>query len=278
MSSATAPRVTGFSRFVLAVLVLPLLFIAGVQLLILTEHTDVYFAWTIKVPLIAAFLGAGYWAAMAHTALGMRRGGSWPQLRTSMPAALTATVLLAVATFLHIDQFNFNAPAFITRFVTWVWLVVYLVVPPVLLAAWVIQARMPGANARGDRPFPGWMRSGFFVLGGIAVLTGLALFFLPDAMGAVWPWKLPPLGARVISSWTTAFGVACVSVGVENDLRNSLGTMASLCLFTVLELIVLARYAPGVDWANPVAWVWVLGILFGLGLTALGLWKNRGLN
>jgi hypothetical protein len=39
-----------------------LVFIAGIQLFVLTEHTDRFFAWTIGVPLTAAFLGAGYWA------------------------------------------------------------------------------------------------------------------------------------------------------------------------------------------------------------------------
>jgi hypothetical protein len=34
-----------------------LVFLAGFQLFILTEQTDLYFAWTIQPPLTAAFLG-----------------------------------------------------------------------------------------------------------------------------------------------------------------------------------------------------------------------------
>jgi hypothetical protein len=36
--------------------------LAGIQLYILTDYTDQYFAWTIAQPLSATFLGTGYWA------------------------------------------------------------------------------------------------------------------------------------------------------------------------------------------------------------------------
>lgn len=39
-----------------------LAFIAGLQLFVLSEQTSHFFAWTIDVPLTAAFLGAIYWA------------------------------------------------------------------------------------------------------------------------------------------------------------------------------------------------------------------------
>jgi uncharacterized integral membrane protein len=55
---------TPFTRWFIRLVALPLLFIAGVQLFILSEQTEFYFAWTISLPLTAAFLGAGYWAAM----------------------------------------------------------------------------------------------------------------------------------------------------------------------------------------------------------------------
>ncbi|MBA3629040.1 MAG: hypothetical protein H0W55_05095 [Actinobacteria bacterium] len=35
-----------------------LVFLAGMQLFVFTERTEIWFAWTIDVPLTAAFLGA----------------------------------------------------------------------------------------------------------------------------------------------------------------------------------------------------------------------------
>ena len=73
---------TLYSRFVLYDLVLPLLFIAGIQLFILSEQTETYFAWTFAAPVSAAFLGAGYWSAMFHAHAGAR-AKAWAYVRTS---------------------------------------------------------------------------------------------------------------------------------------------------------------------------------------------------
>src|ERR1044071_8257136 len=149
-TTANTEGLTSYSRFVLYVLVLPLLFIAGVQLFILSEQTETYFAWTFAAPISAAFMGAGYWAAIFHAYSGAR-AKAWADVRTSLPAALTATGLLTITTFLHLDKFHFDSPLLITRFVTWVWIVVYVVVPPILAIAWIIQSRLSGAHAKGER-------------------------------------------------------------------------------------------------------------------------------
>ena len=265
---------TSYSRFVLYGIVLPLLFIAGVQLFVLSAQTETYFAWTFASPLPAAFMGAGYWAAMLHAYVGAN-SKRWDFVRSSMPAALTATTMLTITTFLHLDKFHFGSPLLITRFVTWVWLIVYVTVVPILAVAWITQARMPGANARGQNPVPAWMRSGFAILAVFALAAGLALFFAPTAMSALWPWKVTPLAARAISSWLTAFGVACASLTLENDIKNGVGTCSSLFAFCVLELIVVARYVSDIDWTKPLSILYVVFLLLGFAVTGANLWAGR---
>ena len=137
------------------------------------------------------------------------------------------SALLTITTFLHLDKFHLASPLLITRFVTWVWIAVYVVVPPLLAIAWIVQSRQPGANAKGTAPLPVWMRGGFALLGAFALLCGLALFLAPEATSAIWPWAVTPLAARAVSSWLSAFGVACVSLVLENDIRNGTGTSSS---------------------------------------------------
>src|SRR5215208_2645630 len=175
MTTATRSQgLTLYSRLVLFGLVLPLLFIAGIQLFLLSEQTATYFAWTFAAPISAAFMGAGYWAAILHAYSGAR-AKAWAYVRTSLPAALTATGLLTLTTFLHLDKFHFDSPFLITRFVTWVWIVVYIFVPPILAIAWIIQSRLPGAQVKGQNPLPTWMRGGFATLAALALLSGLSL-------------------------------------------------------------------------------------------------------
>jgi len=268
---------TLYSRFVLFGLVLPLLFIAGIQLFILSEQTETYFAWTFAAPISAAYMGAGYWAAMLHAYTGVR-AKAWAYVRTSLPAALTATGLLTITTFLHLDKFHFDSPLLITRFVTWVWIGVYVLVPPILAIAWIIQSRLPEAHIRGQNPLPLWMRAGFALLAVFALLTGLALFIVPEAMSPLWPWTIPPLAARALSSWLSAFGIACTSLTFENDIKHGAGTSSSLFAFCVLQLIVLARYPAAVDWAKGMSIAYVLFLLLGLVITGTNVLANRRLS
>ena len=270
-------HLTSYSRLVLSVLVLPLLFIAGVQLFILSEQTETYFAWTFASPLPAAFMGAGYWAAMLHAYSGVSTN-NWAFVRTSMAGALTATTMLSITTFLHFDKFHLNSPLFITRFVTWVWIAVYVVVPPILAIAWMIQSRSLGAIAKGQNPLPSWMRGGFLFLSVFTLLSGLSLFLTPEAMNAIWPWAITPLAARAISSWLTAFGVACFTLALDNNLKYSTGTCASLFVFCVLELIVVARYASLINWGKPLTIVYVLFLVFGLMITGWNLLASKRLS
>jgi hypothetical protein len=270
----TTQGLTRYSRFVLFGLVLPLLFIAGVQLFILSEQTETYFAWTFATPFSAAFMGAGYWAAMLHAYSGSR-ASSWATVRTSLPAALTATTLLTITTFLHLDKFHFGSPLFITRFVTWVWIIVYVTVPVVLFAAWMIQARLPGSDVKGRHPLRTWMRGGYALLAAFSLLSGLALFIAPTAMSAFWPWEVTPLAGRAVSSWLAAFGMACASLTMENDITHGAGTASSLFAFCILQLIVIARYSSAMDWGKPLATAYILFLLFGTLITGANLLADR---
>ncbi|MFN2488271.1 MAG: hypothetical protein ABR529_00710 [Actinomycetota bacterium] len=109
-----------------------LVFLAGLQLFVLPERTDSYFAWTIDPPLTAAFLGAGYWASFALEWLAaMQR--SWARARIAVPAVFVFTTLTLVATLLHLDKFHLGVDDSLTVAVTWLWIAIYVTVPPVML-------------------------------------------------------------------------------------------------------------------------------------------------
>ena len=275
--TSDSQNLTSYSRFVLYGLVLPLLFIAGIQLFVLAEQTETYFAWTFAAPFSAAYMGGGYWAAMFHAYTGAR-SRDWSYVRTSMAAAIVATSMLSITTFLHLDKFHLNSPLLLTRFVTWVWIAVYIFVPPILAIAWIIQSRLPGAHARGRNPLPAWMRAGFALLAAFAILCGLGLFLVPEAMSAFWPWAVTPLAARAVSSWLTAFGVACLTLTLENDIKHGAGTCLSLFAFCAIELLVVARYASAFDFGKPLALAYILFLFLGMLVTGGNLLANRRLS
>jgi hypothetical protein len=252
---------------------LPLLFIAGFQLFILSEQTDVYFAWTISLPLTAAFMGAGYWAAMV---VAYRNWWETAKVaaRTMGLTAVAATGLLGIATFIHLDKFHLNSPAFITRFVAWVWIIVYVVTPFVFLWIWIAFGRSKD-ETMGAKPLPTWVRYGNLFQAVVTILAGLLLFLVPASMIPFWPWELTPLTARAISAWFMSFGLACVTINRENNTSNTLGARMSLLAFCALELIAVVRYFSSFDLSKPLAWIYLLVMGVGLVVNAQSLFSRQ---
>src|SRR5919199_1250755 len=83
--------------------VLTLLAVAA--LFVRPETTDRYFAWTIKPPVTAAFLGAAYLAGCTLVVLSLR-AVAWAHARAAVVTILVFTVLTLVATVVHLDRFH----------------------------------------------------------------------------------------------------------------------------------------------------------------------------
>src|SRR4029079_5847217 len=88
------------------------------------------FAWTIRVPLTAAFIGAGY---LAGAALGLglvRRDGSGPRSRIVLATAFALVTTNLIATLRFTDDFHLASGSSRQVVTAWIWLVVYVALPP----------------------------------------------------------------------------------------------------------------------------------------------------
>jgi len=257
-TSGVRPTTVAMQRMLLAASIL--VFIVGIQLFILTEYTDRFFAWTIRPALTAAFLGAAYWASFAMEFLASRRR-IWAYARIAVPAVLIFTVLTSVVTLIHLDKFHFNDPNLITRGAAWAWLIVYAVVPPLMAVVLFLQLRAPGGDPPRLSSLPGWVRALLLVHAMIMIPLGLGLLIAPQAIIGLWPWALTPLTGRAIGAWSLALGIAAAHATWENDwARVHVATM-SYTVFGVFELIALARYPGNVDWSSPQAWIYMVFLL-----------------
>lgn len=229
-----------------------LVFITGVQLFILTEQTDRYFAWTIQPPLTAATLGAAYWASCALE-LAAAREQLWVRARIAVPAVVIFTALTLLVTLLHIDRFHLASPELITRGAAWAWLIVYAAVPALLGGMLIVQATMRGGDPPRVAPLPSWLTAILAIHALIMLPLGLLMLAAPTLAIEFWPWKLTPLTARAIGAWAVGLGLAVVQTLRERDLMRVRPAIASYIAFGALELIALARYSGDIDWARPSA-------------------------
>jgi hypothetical protein len=245
--------------------------LATTQLYVLSEHTDAYFAWTIKPPLTAAFLGAGYAAGCVLVVLGLR-ARAWAQARAAVVTVAVFATLTLVATLLHLDKFHFGADGVIARFAAWFWLAIYVVVPIALVVCIVRQQRAPGVDPAKRHPLPVVLASGFFAQGLLMMVVGVVLFAAPSTAKTLWPWTLTPLTARVVAAWLIAFGVAAVLTLVERDLDRLAAGAVAYTVFGVLELLALPRFGDVAQWDSPAGIGYLVVLISVIPVGAIGCW------
>jgi hypothetical protein len=234
--------------------------VAGVQLFVLSESTDRFFAWTVQPPITAAFLGASYWSAFAIQVLAARQP-LWAYARIAVPTALTFTILTTVATFLHLGRFHFNSPVPETQVALWAWVGVYVVVPLLLLGALLTQARRPVYDPPRKERLPSLLRWALVAQALVMLVLGVALFIAPEAFSPLWPWQLSPLTSRAVAAWLIGVAVAAFHTAIENELMRVRPAAVSYFLFGLLQGVVLLRYSNLVQWEEPGAWVYLAFVL-----------------
>jgi hypothetical protein len=243
------------------------------QLYVLAEHTDEWFAWTIRPPLTAAFLGGGYGAGFLMVVLALRTH-AWAHARVPVVTVVVFTTLTLVATLLHRDRFHFESAGTVARFAAWFWLAVYIVVPVALTLLAVRQQRMPGDDPRRRLPLPAWLAAVLSAQGAVLLVVGVTLFVSPARAATLWPWTLTPLTARVVAAWLVAFGVASALALVERDLERLEISAVAYTLFGLLQLVALARYSDTVRWGSAAATSYLVLLLTIVPTGASGWWTS----
>lgn len=243
--------------------------VAILQLYVFAEATDRFFAWTIAVPLTAAYLGAGFGAGFILVFL-YRNETLWANARLALPGVLVFTLLTLAATLLHLDRFHLRTSQDpIAVFFSWVWLIIYFIAPIVqALAIWQ-QLRASGDEPPRQHPLPTWLKAALGVHVALMLLIGVPLFLVPAAVSPLWPWALTPLTARAVSAWLVGIGVILAHALWENDWGRIRGGALAYAVYNLMQLIALVRFPAQIVF-GPSFWVYGVVILSGLGLGAYG--------
>ena len=252
------PHSIGLRRFYAFAILLVLA--VGIFTFVLSGSTDRLFAWTIKPPLTAAFLGGNYWAVLFLAALSARER-VWANARLTFVVSLVFVTLTMVATLLHLDRFHFDNPN------GWLWTAVYVGVPPILVVLGTRQLRLPGGDPPRTAPLERWALVLIVVQLAAAAVVGAALFVFPSTSDTLWPWPLTPLTSRAVGAWTLALAAGFAAALVERDWNRARVALPSFMAIPVLQLVALARYSGTVDWASASLWLYLLFLasLFVLG-------------
>jgi len=246
-----------------------LVFVAGVQLFVLTEHTDVYFAWSIPSHLSAATLGAFYWGTMVFGFLSAREM-LWAKARGAVPAVIVFTSVSLAVTILHFDDFRFASSNLITLTVTWIWVLVYFIEPPLLIVLFILQLRGGGNDPQRAHSLPIWFRLLLILQGLFALVVAVALLFFLNAILSIWPWSLTEYVSGALAAWMFAVGVIGIQAAWENDWSRIRIAMISYFVFSILEFVAIFRYSGELRWFTPGEMYYLLFLASLLGVGSYG--------
>ena len=221
--------------------------LAGIQLYFLTGRTAHYFAWTIAVPLTAAFLGAFYWTALPLALLSAVER-VWVRARVGIPGVLFFLWATLATTLIHHAKFHFHSSDHFARDAAWLWLVIYAADPVLISVALVIQTRTRGVDPPRGALLPSWYRAAVGAQALIALGIGAAMFAAPLWVARWWPWPLTPLTARAMASWILGLGGVLAMAFWENDwIRIRIATV-SYTVLGIQQLVALLRYSGDFTW------------------------------
>ncbi|HET9495314.1 MAG TPA: hypothetical protein VFR15_13880 [Chloroflexia bacterium] len=236
----------------IGVLVLFLLAVAnGVFLYFLPWLAENYYAWSIRPPINAAFLGAGYLAGAVVTGLSLFGARYWRSIRGFIPGFFLLGATLFAATLIHADRFRWDYP------LTWVWTIVYALIPPAAAMIWVVQERAAGAAPARDARLS-TVRLGSWVLGAVVAVVGVLLYVFPDMFLQSWPWQITPLLARAFAGWyLLVAAILLYGAAASREAREVPVPYITVVAWCVLLLLLPLLYSSSLRPDAGLLWPWV---------------------
>jgi hypothetical protein len=239
---------------------IPLVWIAFVPLAVLTaifgpllvlfpDSTSNFWAWQIKPDMSAVWVGAGYtFGALAITA--MLRAGSWRVAAVPIIATWPFSIVMLVATLLHLDRFFLGTLNF------YVWMIIYIALPVLLPAMWWLNRGYDPGPQAGDMLMPGRLSLPASITGVILLPASLLMILSPATAARFWPWQLTPLMSQVMGGWVLFISTGLVCLFFERRYvayRYFLPAAGIwMAILFVFSLIHLDNFDPG----RAATWIW----------------------
>jgi len=241
------PKPRGFNRVGVVQCFLALFFV--LWFLVFPQY-GIYFAWPVKPVLTALFLGAGF-MLRSYFGFHLWREKDWYRVRWSMNGDFVFLGVLFVATWWHINEFNWhllgvsNALRIFSLIIAHIWVLAYSFEP---LTVWLLKPREPEAEASvpaelSEGTLLPSLKYTLLAIFYVGISVWALLFFNTEFANLRWPWELNPLDSRIMSAWPAACAVWAVTMYRMNDWAEvKIGVRALLVFATALFVIWLFTF------------------------------------
>jgi hypothetical protein len=226
----TDDRIHPITR-ILAVIVVPFLWLAFLILFFTPDLSGERFAWAIKPHMTAMYLGAGYLGG-SWLFINAIFGKRWHRIAGGFLPITAFTWLMMIATFLHWDKFAHGRLGFT------LWLILYILTPFLIPILWnynrKTDPREPEAN---DILIPPAMLLMLKLISAGSLLYVLVGFIKPEFVINTWPWTLSTLTARVMCGWIALLGVGAYTMSTEQRWSGWKTPLESIAIWHILVFV-----------------------------------------
>jgi hypothetical protein len=205
--------------------------LVGLVLLAFPGSTATFFSWGLAPPPLAAFAGGAYLGSAIVFAAALLRPHSDASGLVAGAAVLSASVL--AVTVLHLGQFDFG------RLQAWAWLVLFALFTVLTTALVVIGPRRP----RGGDALAAWPRLLLAGVSAMLAVLAVALWAAPEAVSALSPFRLPPLGGRFVGCWSALLAVLAGGAALRGTVAAARWPALALVALPGCALLATLRTA-----------------------------------
>lgn len=260
-------KISSITRIV-AVLVVPILWLAFLILYFFPDTTGERFAWAIKPHMTSLYMGAGYLGGSWLFINAIFRD-KWHRVAGGFLPVTAFTWAMLIATFLHWDRFSHGRAGF------YAWLVLYIVTPFLVPGLWVFNRQADPVQPEPDDPVnPAWMRWPLALFGLTGLGFTLASFLVPDLIINAWAWPLTPLTGRVLAGWGMLLSVGGIVMAFERRWSAWRVPLQSIVVWHILVLVG-AAFNPADFTQAPLNWFTAATTLVLAGLIGLLVVMDR---
>jgi hypothetical protein len=195
------------------------------------EYLASIFTWMVLPPLHARFVGAIYLFGAVFMA-GCLAALTQPEVRGAVQMIGVWTGMLFIISLLNLEAFDFKlVPA-------WIWFISYITYPIISIWMTVRQSKTQQVDALPGPSLPAWSKGFLFTQGIVVSALAVLLFFIPNFMSAIWPWKVTAVLAQMYAGPLLSYGLGSLLSSRQSKWLGIRAIVPGMFAFTATTIIV----------------------------------------
>lgn len=229
------------------------------------EYLASIFTWMTLPPLHARFVGAIYLFGAVFM-IGCLTAKTQAEVRGAIQMIGIWTGMLFIISILNLSLFDFKLLP------VWIWFISYITYP--IFSIWMTVKQPKQTDTLSGSSSPAWAKRFLFIQGIVIILLAVLLFFIPNLMTTLWPWKVTPELAQMYAGPLLSYGLGSLLFSRQETwlgIRSIIPAMFAFSLTTVIVSFMHVNLFSFAELADLVWFGWFGVATLILGVLTVGL-------